>query len=45
MVFEDFLRPAECEELVNVAMEFTKQVADTNPKPIFSTVDADQLVI
>ncbi|CAG4962265.1 unnamed protein product [Parnassius apollo] len=43
VVLEDFLRPAECDELVQVALEFTKQVADTNPKPIFSTVDPDQI--
>ncbi|CAH2035364.1 unnamed protein product, partial [Iphiclides podalirius] len=43
VVLEDFLLPTECDELVAVATDFTKEVADTNPKPIFSTVDADQL--
>ncbi|XP_068632873.1 phytanoyl-CoA dioxygenase domain-containing protein 1 [Battus philenor] len=41
VVLEDFLRPAECDELVSAGLNFTKEVADTNPKPIFTTDESN----
>ncbi|XP_014369840.2 phytanoyl-CoA dioxygenase domain-containing protein 1 [Papilio machaon] len=42
VVLEDFLRGPECDELVEAGIELTKQAAEIDPKPIFSTVDPEQ---
>ncbi|CAG9558026.1 unnamed protein product [Danaus chrysippus] len=39
VVLEDFLRPAECDELVAAGIEMTKQSQDTSHKAIFSTTE------
>lgn len=41
VVLEDFLRGPECDELVEAGLELTKQAAEIDPKPIFSTVDPE----
>ncbi|CAH2265900.1 jg190 [Pararge aegeria aegeria] len=42
VVLEDFLRPAECEELVAAGLELTKQAPDSTEKSIFSTIEGER---
>ncbi|XP_026500706.2 phytanoyl-CoA dioxygenase domain-containing protein 1 [Vanessa tameamea] len=42
VVLEDFLRPAECDELLAAGLELTKQAPDSDDKTIFSTLENDK---
>ncbi|XP_045458653.1 phytanoyl-CoA dioxygenase domain-containing protein 1 [Melitaea cinxia] len=39
VVLEDFLRPAECDELRNAGLELTKQALESEDKAVFSTLE------
>lgn len=41
VVLEDFLRPAECEELYAAGLELTKNVPETEKATFSSTEQAD----
>ncbi|CAH0746172.1 unnamed protein product [Diatraea saccharalis] len=41
-VIEDFLRPAECDELVAAGIELTKNISDTDQKTTFSTKEGER---
>ncbi|KAG6452496.1 hypothetical protein O3G_MSEX007659 [Manduca sexta] len=40
VVLQDFLRPAECDELIAAGLELTKNAADSDKRAIFSTTES-----
>ncbi|XP_045783723.1 phytanoyl-CoA dioxygenase domain-containing protein 1-like [Maniola jurtina] len=42
VVLDDFLRPAECDELVAAGLELTNQASDCTEKCIFSTIEGER---
>ncbi|XP_041987309.1 phytanoyl-CoA dioxygenase domain-containing protein 1 [Aricia agestis] len=42
VVLEDFLRPAECDELRATGLELTKQAAEIEDRAVFSTIETEK---
>ncbi|XP_026746083.1 phytanoyl-CoA dioxygenase domain-containing protein 1 homolog [Trichoplusia ni] len=43
VVLENFLRPSECDEMVEAGLEFTKNLPSKEERVIFSTVDPEKM--
>lgn len=44
MVLEDFLRPAECDELMAAGVDLTKNLPDGEQRAVFSTTQSEKQV-